>query len=205
MNRTKYVFLALIFFIPFLLGVGIVGYWFWTSRVEQQALLPSFGPVPAFSLTTETKEPFTRRNLEGSISVVDFIFTQCGGACPVMSSKLAGLQPTLLTDPHIQFVSFSVDPQNDTPEVLQEYARQYGAREGRWTFLTGPKPDIAHISRDGFHLGLDVEGDSTIIHSQKFVLVDHHGVIRGYYDSEDDEAMTLLVRDAKALAAKVPS
>ena len=202
MKNKKQFFVVLIFILPLVFGLSIVGYWFWTTRVEKNTLLPSYGSVPEFSLTAETDCAVTRDNLLGKISIVDFIFTQCAGACPVMSSKMSGMQQMLLNDPHIQFVSFSVDPETDTPGVLRQYARQYGAITGKWILLTGNKQQIYRLSKEGFHLGLDIEGDSAIIHSQKFVLVDHHGVIRGYYDSEDEEAMKTLLRDAGVLSAK---
>ena len=117
---------------------------------------------------------------------------------------MSELQQTLVNEPRIYFVSFSVDPETDSPDVLTQYAKQYGAIKGKWVFLTGDKKDIYQLTREGFHLGLEVEGseEETIIHSQKFVLVDSHAQIRGYYDSEDDESMKLLIRDAKRLATK---
>ena len=202
MKNTKPLFVLLIFVLPLVFGLTIVGYWYWTTRIEKNTLLPSYGLVPEFSLTSETKKPLTQNDLLGKISIVDFIFTQCAGACPMMSSKMSEMQKTLMSDPHIQFVSFSVDPETDTPDVLRQYAQQYGAVTGKWILLTGDKQQIYRLTKEGFHLGLDIEGDSAIIHSQKFVLVDHHGVIRGYYDSEDDESMKTLLRDAGVLSGK---
>ncbi|MBI3765081.1 MAG: SCO family protein [Ignavibacteriales bacterium] len=200
-KKTALVFC--IFGIPFLLGISIVGYWYYTTRVEQRILLPNFGTVPEFSLTSEDNHPVSRNALLGKVSVVDFIFTQCAGACPLMSSKMSELQEVLFVDNNVQFISFSVDPETDTPGVLSEYAKQYNATKGRWLFLTGKKVDIYQITKQGFHLGLDVEGDNAIIHSQKFVLIDHQGAIRGYYDSEDDQAIKNLIRDAHILARRI--
>jgi cytochrome oxidase Cu insertion factor (SCO1/SenC/PrrC family) len=202
--QTKKSFLVfLIFGIPFLLGVSIVGYWYWTTRIEKQSLLPTFGTVPEFTLTAEDHRTITQRDLLEKVSIVDFIFTECAGTCPMMSTKMSDLQRTLTGESAIQFVSYSVDPETDTPEVLTEYAKHYGADLSKWIFLTGNKSAIYRLSKEGFHLGLDIEGDNAIIHSQKFVLVDHHGAIRGYYDSEDEEVMKNLVRDAKILSSRV--
>ena len=121
----------------------------------------------------------------------------------MMSTKMSELQARFKDDPHIVFVSFSVDPETDTPDLLTQYAKQYGAIKGKWIFLTGNKDSIYSLTKQGFHLGLDIEGENTIIHSQKFVLVDHHGSMRGYYDSEDAEAMKDLVRDAEILSRRV--
>jgi protein SCO1/2 len=199
MNK-KSTFIFLIFGIPFLLGIGILGYWYLTMQVEKQVLLPSYGTAPDFSLVSEDHQDISRNNLMTKVSIIDFIFTECAGTCPMMSSKMSELQTSLSNDPHVQFISFSVDPETDTPEVLSEYAKQYNAKKGTWIFLTGNKQSIYDLTKQGFHLGLDIEGDNAIIHSQKFVLVDSHAVIRGYYDSEDEEAMKNLIRDARILA-----
>jgi protein SCO1 len=202
MRLHRSFFVLTIFVIPLLLGIAVVGYWYWTTRVEQKTLLPVFGSVPQFSLTTEDNRSFTDKELRGKISVIDFIFTECAGACPMMSGKMQEMQQHFAENPHIQFVSFSVDPETDTPSVLREYGQRFNSIHDKWTFLTGDKQQIYRLTKEGFHLGLDIEGDNAIIHSQKFVLVDHNGVIRGYYDSEDDEAMNSLLRDATILSRK---
>ena len=202
MRRRSHLLVWIIFGIPFTLGMAIVGYWYVSNRLEKKVLLPTYGSVPEFRLTSGEGAPVYRNILLGKITIADFIFTQCAGACPLMSSKMSELQQTFLGDPRIRFVSFSVDPENDTPEVLRQYAKQYGAVQGRWLFLTGEHAAIYSLTRDGFHLGLDVEGDSTIIHSQKFVLIDNEAAIRGYYEMEDSDAVKSLVRDARILSRR---
>src|SRR5258706_8079545 len=142
MAARKSFFLTVIFFVPFLLGMGIVGYWYWTSRFEQKILLPNFGAVPGFSLTSEENKPVTRNSLIGKVSLLDFIFTDCAGTCPVMSMKMKDLQAVVRNEPAIQLISVSVDPETDTPEVLKNYAGQHDALPGKWTFLTGNKDSI---------------------------------------------------------------
>lgn len=173
-------------------------YWYW-SRPSAPPL-PVVSRVPEFAFETESRRPFTRSGLEGRVTIADFIFTSCAGTCPMMSTKMASLQEELAGDGGVQFVSFSVDPETDTPEALAAYGKGYGAVPGKWTFLTGPRKEIYALTRDGFHLGLDTEGVDAIIHSQKFVLVDARADIRGYYDSEDEAEMQRLVRDARTLA-----
>jgi len=164
--------------------------------------LPELGRVPQFSLTTEAGTTVDENLFHDKISVVDFVFTSCAGICPMMSGRMAYLQEEVRDEPRIQLVSISVDPETDTPEVLKEYGERYGAVPGKWTFLTGPKPHIFDITRRGFHLGLDTEGENAIIHSQKFVLVDGNGSIRGYYDSDSTDQMEHLLTDAVRLAGK---
>ena len=194
-----------IFLLPFVFGMGIVGYWYWTTRIDKKALLPNYGAVPDFSLTSEERRTVSRNDLVGKVTIVDFIFTDCAGTCPMMSTKMAGMQSTLKDASRIQLLSFSVDPETDTPDVLASYAKQYEAIPGKWIFLTGDKATIYALSKEGFHLGLDIEGDNALIHSQKFVLVDYRGDIRGYYDSEDDAAMKNLIRDALILSRTISS
>lgn len=194
MQRAIETVLALISVLA-LLGLGL---WYWNARHAVQ--LPVVSRVPEFSFTTEEGAPFTRADLQGRVSIVDFVFTTCGGTCPMMSTKMSELQTELRGDVRVQFVSVSVDPETDTPAVLAAYGKGYGAVPGKWFFLTGDKQAIFTLTRSGFHLGLDTEGLDAIIHSQKFVLVDANADIRGYYDSDD--AMRRLIADARALAAR---
>lgn len=165
--------------------------------------IPTLGEVPEFALTNQSGVTVTQEVFRGGISVVDFIFTSCTSICPVMSGRMAYLQEILDDRERIRFVSVSVDPERDTPAVLTEYAERYGADPWRWTFLTGDRAVIYDLTRRGFHLGLETEGSEEIIHSQKFVLVDGELRIRGYYDSEDDDAMHRLVEDAETLSQEI--
>ena len=182
-----------------ILAIIIIGLNLWYTSRDEKPKLPVVSRVPEFTFTNEKNQNFSVENMKGKVSITDFIFTSCAGICPMMSTKMTELQEELIKDPKIQFVSFSVDPETDTPEVLESYARGYGAIDGKWIFLTGDKKEIYKLTRDGFHLGLDSEGENAIIHSQKFVLVDGNADIRGYYDSEDSVAMKQLINDARLL------
>ncbi len=167
---------------------------------QRQKTLPVFYPVPDFSLTERSNRTVKLQDFEGKVWVADFIFTSCAGMCPAMSEKMQKLQQTLPSE--IQLVSFSVDPERDTPEVLASYAERYKADPNRWLFLTGPKDAMRNLSLEGFKLALDeTQGTQIepITHSSRFVLVDKAGRIRGYYGSEDEEAMTRLAEDVRRL------
>jgi protein SCO1/2 len=108
----------------------------------------------------------------------------------------------------VRRVSFSVDPEYDTPQVLQLYADSWGITDPGWLFLTGERDLIRQLVTEGFKLGLDDEPppgaaspDEPILHSTRFVLVDGAGVIRGYYDAFRPEDLNRLARDYRALAA----
>jgi protein SCO1/2 len=104
--------------------------------------------------------------------------------------------------PEVRLVSFTVDPYNDTPEVLAAYARRYGADPERWLFLTGEPEAIQQLSVSGFKLALDPTSGSEvepITHSSRFVLIDRQGRIRGYYGMDEADALDRLVADALKL------
>ena len=162
--------------------------------------LETFYPVPDFSLTDQTDKPVTLHELKGRVWVADFIFTNCGGTCPVMTEKMRKLQETLPAD--IRMVSFTVDPARDTTKALAAYAAEHGATRERWLFLTGEKQALYDICIKGFKLPLqDDEGTplEPITHSTRFVLVDKEGQIRGYYSGTEEEDLKRLAADAKGL------
>jgi protein SCO1/2 len=166
--------------------------------------LPVLGQVPSFALTNRDGRPVTLATLAGRPWIADFIFTRCAASCPMMTARLARLGKELPAGEPVRRVSFTVDSEHDTPEVLAHYADSFQAPPD-WLFLTGPEADLQRLSRQGFKLALDIpQGDAgstvePILHSTRFVLVDGQGRIRGYYNGEDEEAMKKLLRDLRAL------
>jgi cytochrome oxidase Cu insertion factor (SCO1/SenC/PrrC family) len=167
--------------------------------------VPVMGWVPEFSLTEANGATVRRGDLIGKVWIASFLFTRCGEACPLLMHHEVRLQGELPVRDDLRLVSFSVDPDWDTPKVLTEYARSFGADRSHWSFLTGDKKQVFHLSIDGFRLAAQ-EGDPAkempILHSTKLVLVDRHGAIRGYYDSTDESEMQKLVRDARQVLAE---
>ena len=162
--------------------------------------LETFYPVPDFSLTDQADKTVTLHELKGTVWVADFIFTNCGGTCPVMTEKMRKLQEALPSDIHM--VSFTVDPARDTSKALAAYAAEHGATRERWLFLTGDKQALYDICIKGFKLPVE-EDEGTplepITHSTRFVLVDKEGQIRGYYSGTEEEDLKRLATDAKGL------
>ena len=161
-------------------------------------ILPSLGSVPPFELVTQEGKPFSSAALKGKYWIVDLIFTHCGGTCPVLTANMASMQKALAKAYDVELVSISVDPNNDTPEVLADYAKRYNADTKNWTFLTGKVQTIYTIAKDGFKLTVDsVSGDemNPIVHSERFVLVDKTGTIRGFYDGTTNEAQSKILHD----------
>ena len=161
---------------------------------------PILGTVPPFSLTSEDGIPIDNDHLGGRVWIASFIFTRCPATCPRLSVAFARLQKTFTSDVDFKdgrLVSISVDPTHDTPEVLHQYARNFGADRLTWTFLTGDREAIWSLAKEGFKLAVSdaPESDMVIAHSQHFALVDRLGRIRGYYDGLDDEAIERLKKD----------
>jgi len=163
----------------------------------RRAPLPVFGQIPDFQLISQTGEPFDRKSLNGKIWVADFIYTHCPGPCPRMSAQMRRVQAAVAELPDVRLVSFSVDPEHDTPPVLAQYAVRYQAQPGRWFFLTGDRNTLDSLDRHAFMLG---NVDASLEHSTRFVLVDGQGKIRGYYGTDQDDPTAHLIADIRRLA-----
>lgn len=161
--------------------------------------LPDLGPAPSFALVDQDGEAFTSADLAGRVVVADFIFTRCPHACPMLTARMADVAAA--TPPEVALVSFSVDPTFDTPAVLKEFAAGYPIPPERWHLLTGELPQIEAVAA-GFMQGL-ARDESTpvpdIKHSQRLLLVDADGRLRGMFETEP-EALDALVTAAKGLS-----
>ena len=166
--------------------------------------LATFGDIPHFELTERTGAKVSDATLRGKVWVAGFIFTHCEGQCPLISKEMQKIEKRLRTRDKFRLVSISVDPENDTPEELAQYATKWQADPFRWLFLTGAREDISSLVQQGFRLAAvgGASGEGDIIHSDKLVLVDGGGRIRGYYDGTDDKEVDNLLRDTKALLKK---
>ena len=171
---------------------------------DDRPLPPVLGTLPAFELTDHRGEPFGSDQLRGHAWVANFIFTRCPTVCPVFTQRMAQLREAFAEqDASVQLVSFSVDPDYDTPQVLATYAKARDAEASNWSFLTGPWEQIRATVHDGMKVSMEQQGMTgdvpDIIHGTHFVLVDPQLRIRGYYASDDPEAVKDLRADAMAL------
>ena len=194
---------ATLILIPLLTAAGL----FFLRQVEVARLasrtLPNDGMVPVFQLTDQNGQSFGTEQLRGKIWIADFIYTACPGPCPMISSRMSETQKPL-RDTDVELVSFTVDPQHDTPDVLGDYANRLNAQPPRWKFLTGDKNTIYRLARDGFKLATLDGGEAGPVHSTRLVLVDRKGVIRGYYDATTADAVTKLLADTHHLLQEQP-
>src|SRR5438477_8601231 len=204
-SRTATLWKAVLIAIPILTLALLL----WLRQLEVTALrqrtVSSYGTVPEFLLVNQDGQNFGSAQLRGKIWIADFVYTTCPGPCPMISSRMSELQkPLEKTDVHL--VSFSVDPEKDTPAVLRSYAERLQAEPGRWDCLTGPKSAIYKLSHDGFKLAVSDGSDAQglPVHSTRMVLVDRHGQIRGYYDATGPETITKLLADTNHLLREQP-
>ncbi|MBW2629769.1 MAG: SCO family protein [Deltaproteobacteria bacterium] len=171
--------------------------------------VPVLGQLPEFSLVDQDQKAFVRGSMEGKLWVSAFVFTHCRSTCPRITAHMKGLQSRLSDVPSAHFVSVSVDPRNDTPEVIKAYMTKNELDESNWRFVTGDEEAIRHVVVDGFRVGLGDEdskaaGADDIMHSNSFVLVDDKAQVRGYYRDNND-GIADLGRDLRALAAVLPA
>lgn len=190
-----------------LVVIALVAAWpfVWTLRTRVPPSPPVLGSLPAFRLTDQHGRPFGSEDLAGRVWVASFIFTRCETVCPAITRHMARIQDrTRNLEPTLHLVSFSVDPEHDTPERLAEYARAHRASPRMWSFLTGPADSVRETVEKGLRVTMQRDaGDpspAAITHGTHLVLVDGAARIRGYYDPETPGAMDRVVRDAALLA-----
>jgi protein SCO1 len=160
--------------------------------------LGDYGVVPDFSLVERSGRAVSRADLAGAPWVADFVYTSCESSCPVLSGEMARLAGRI--DGRARLVSFSVDPERDTPSALSAYADRFGAPATGWLFLTGDAQTLRRLISHGFHLAVADAAGGMITHSEKIALVDRDLHIRRYYDGGSGEWIDQAVRDLAELA-----
>lgn len=165
--------------------------------------LEALWAAPDFAFVDERGATVTRQSLAGKVWVANFVFTQCRTICPLLTSKMVQLMRRL-PGVDARFVSFSVDPAHDTPEVLAAYRARWAADEPRWTLLATTPATLPPLAA-GFHVTATPgnPGDlDPIMHSGVFVLVDRQGLVRGVFDSEHATDFQALERGVRVLAGE---
>lgn len=184
--------------------IAVIGWRISGPRVDARVELPVMSTVPGFNFVDQTGADFSSQKLSGRLWVANFIFTRCPNICPRFTAKMATLQDKSASAvPGLELVSFTVDPENDTPEVLKAYADKHGANGARWHFLNGARPELEKVIRDGMMQPMDM-GDgvdlNTVVHGSYFALVDGSMRVRGVYRFSEADAVDAVLRDAAILA-----
>jgi protein SCO1/2 len=163
-----------------------------------------FMPIPKFAFTNQNGELITREKLEGKIVLADFFFTHCESICPLISTQMVRLQERLKAEGlqnQVIFISHTVDPKNDTPEVMKNYANQIGADLSMWNFVTGMQEDLYELAQEGYKLTAfpSDTAQGGFFHTDQVALLDQDCKIRGYYDGTSTKSMDQLFSDLHKL------
>lgn len=161
--------------------------------------------IPDFTFINQDGDIITQDYFKGHIYIADFFFTTCPSICPVMTTQMRQLYWKLDKKSYqdVYFLSHTVNPDYDTPEVLKDYASKLEIDFDRWVFVTGDKKDIYQQGVTGYFLAAqeDVMAPGGFLHSEMFVLVDKEGRIRGYYDGTNSDDVGRLAEDVALLIA----
>lgn len=207
--RKQKTFFILIALIP------LISYGMFSLYQHYVVGLPYFGPgpsieqqtkgshyqVPGFNFQNQLGEMTDSTFIQDKVWVADFFFTSCPSICPKMTTHLKEVQSAFQNEPSLRIVSFTVDPDRDNAERLNRYGRQHQIDPKMWSLLTGSKQELYRYGRKALFIAA-TDGDGgpdDFIHSDRLVLIDKNGHIRGYYDGTSDLDTKLLIADIKTL------
>jgi protein SCO1/2 len=204
MNR---VFLSRFLALSILLGLPLAFFFYYKQKIDdlprQGSSVKTYWAAPHFTYATQNGDSFSSDDLKGHVYVADFIFTNCEGVCLNLSKTMSLIQLNFKDDRRVKLVSFTVDPDRDSIPVLREYADRYGAIDDKWYFLRGEKAEVWKMAQEGFKIPVvyTPEGGTgnEFTHTEKLVLVDGDGNIRGYYNGLDKERMDSLYNNLASI------
>ena len=193
-----------------LLIIPLGFYFYYKQKIDalpgRAKKIQSYWDAPSFKYQTQNGDTLTNDSLKGRVYVADFIFTNCPNVCMDLSKTMAQLQQNFVDNQRVKLVSFSVDPMRDSVAALKEYAQRYGAVRNKWYFLRGDTATIWNTVEKGFKVSVGYAKDSagtgySFTHSEKLVLVDDQGKVRGFYNGLDKAEMDSLYNNIGLLLA----
>lgn len=157
--------------------------------------------VRNIQFTNQLGKKVSLNDLKGKIIVINFFFTHCPTICPGLTKNMKKLQNSFIKNPEIvQFLSISVDPENDSVPALRKYADRFNVNHDTWWMVTGDKKDIYDFALNEIKASIaDTDIDTAFIHTEKFFLLDSNRVLRGWYEGFDTVKQSLLARDIPTL------
>lgn len=175
-----------------------------TSYSGNSVIDTIFHTIPEFNFQNQFGQYISNEAYKDKIYIADFFFTSCPVQCPKMTKQMKSLQDEFIRDDKIMFVSFSIDPKRDTVEKLKAYADEYGVIPGKWNLLTGDRDIIYDLAKNGFFISAADEknGQAEILHSDRFVLIDPNGNIRGFYIGTDEDQVRHMKGDIALLLSE---
>ena len=163
------------------------------NNLSKHERLPIIAELSNFTLTNQLNDTVILSDYIGKIWFSDIVFTRCAGPCSRMTKRMAELQEHFADNPNVAFATLTTDPEFDTPEVMNRFAKRHNARLDNWNFLTGEKSQIVRLAVDEMKLiarekpkGEQVTPEDLFIHSSYFVVIDQRGRLRGVLESLDD-------------------
>jgi protein SCO1/2 len=175
----------------------------WTTRIVdgKEVVDTIYNTIPAFKFVNQNGDTITEKNTSGKIYIADFFFTTCPTICPVMKRQMVKVYQEFKDNPDVMIISHTIDPDHDTPKVLNQFAADLGVSGNQWQFLTGPKEKIYEIGERSYMSAAreDSTAEGGFIHSGAFVLVDKEKHVRGMYDGTTEEGTERLISDIKTL------
>ena len=183
---------------------------YWQSKEFKYTELPVYSTdelgekvpyyIDSFSLIDQNGEVFTREDIGDKVYIANFFFASCPEVCPTINGHLKIASQKLENSTDVLFISHTVDPYNDTAEVLREYANKFEVNDDQWKFLTGSKSTIYRLARDSYKAVIQEVPDTTdFIHSEKIMLVDKDFHVRGIYDGLEITDIMKMIEDARFL------
>lgn len=181
---------------------------------EKESSLYKIGPVPQFELTNHNGKKISNKDYEGKVYVLEFFFSTCPSICPIMNKNMITIEKEFANEPNFGIVSITINPENDTPELLKEHAKSLGITSENWNFLTGDLDYIMNLSNKGFNIyaGKNSKVSGGFEHSGLFALIDKKGNIRCrkddynnpimYYDGLEQKGVNAIKEDIKLLLAE---
>lgn len=223
MNKSKLPFwIAIVIVIIFPISFG---YYFWQKGhkpILPESVLPIYGKkkpvervnakgekvvdtifqtIPNFTFTDHLNRPFTQKDMRNTVWVVNFFFSTCPTICKDMTRNLRNVQNHFIEDEEVRILSHTVDPETDSVGQLFRYAQENQINSDKWLLVTGDKASIYNIARQSYMVTATVGdgGPNDFIHSEKLILVDREGRLRGYYDGTDSLDVQRMITDAEKL------
>ena len=160
-----------------------------------------YNAIPPFKFTNQYGDTISEDIVKGKIFVTDFFFTTCPTICPVMKRQMLKVYDQYKSNKDLMILSHTIDPEHDTPQVLNKFAKDLGITGNQWQFLTGPKEKIYEIGLRNYMVVAkeDKSAEGGFLHSGAFVLVDKDKHVRGIYDGTTEEGTKKLISDIQTL------
>ncbi len=187
MKKYSYIGIS---FIVLIFGIWVVNEYMSRNASNELAFIKQAGEkkrkVPDFRMVNQHKDTITNKDLLGKVYVVEFFFATCPTICPIMNENLVKVQNEFFGNPNFAIASFTINPENDTPKVLKEYAQEHDITHANWHLLTGDKKEIYDLARNGFSLYAreDSKAEGGFEHSGFFALIDKNGYLRSRRDEQ---------------------